>query len=98
MSEIDPGTSKDMVHFGIEDCGIGIDQAVNAIFVNKLIPVIKRCIVQLRWASHAFQYRHDWHPSLRRQAKITRQKKSKYSFCSQSVVVSLAASMPCSLM
>ncbi len=41
MAEIDPDRAEDIGHLGLEDCGVGVDQAVDAILLDEFVPVIE---------------------------------------------------------
>jgi len=39
MGQIDPGAAEDVSHLGIEDRGVGVEQLMNAVFLNQFVPV-----------------------------------------------------------
>src|SRR6202035_5030850 len=41
VPEIDPDRAEDVGHLGLEDRGIGVDQAVDAVLPDKLVPVVE---------------------------------------------------------
>ena len=46
MRQIDPRAAENVPHLGVENRRVGVDKAVNAVFLDKLIPVVRRrCIV-----------------------------------------------------
>jgi len=41
VREIDPHRAEDVGHLGLEDRGIGIDQAVDAVLLDQLVPIVE---------------------------------------------------------
>ena len=48
VREVDPGTPENMGHFRIEDRRVGVEEPVNPILLNELVPVIERSIGDMR--------------------------------------------------
>src|ERR1700751_5675593 len=83
MGKIDPRAAEDVLHLGIEDCGIRVQRLMHAVFLNQVVPIVH--------AVTEFSLHHGLTPREGRFCFFA-QKKSKYSFCSQSVISSLAGS------
>src|SRR3954464_14965442 len=95
VCQICPCPAEDMRHLGFEDGGIGVDQPMRAVFLDQVIPVIKRGPAEPAGRrSDLLQRRHDVLPSTCSCPACSgpggkAQKKSKYSFCSQALASSL---------
>jgi hypothetical protein len=85
VREIDPRAAEDVPHLGIEDRRVRVEQLVHSVILHELVPVIARRVVARADAFDRLRLRHG----------DPRQKKSKYSSCSQSVISSAEASIRC---
>src|SRR5262249_18439027 len=60
VAEINPYRAEDMRHLGSEDRRVGVDQPVNAVFLNEFVPVIEvgRFGGSDRWGVELFKHVH----------------------------------------
>ena len=106
VREIGPGAAEDVGHLGFENGGIGIDQAMGAVLLDEIIPIVQRGaaepgrrrtdFLQRRHATCSLSHASHARIPRRHERRECAQKKSKYSFCSQSLGSSLGVDAPVS--